>query len=268
MYSKKILKELLDFAENLAIKAGEILLNEQNKLKIVKFKDVQDIATSADIASEKYTIDAILKKFPKHSILSEEAGEINPGSEFRWVIDPLDGTKEYFRRIPLYNFSAALEYKSDTIISVVYRPTDENLYSGGKGLGMFLNKKPAAPSNINSLDKAFVYCYLPSFARNQDKYDEAWESLRKIGKKVYRLRSISDGNTALSWLASGSLEAYVNLSNAPKWHDIAPGLFLAKEAGAILSDSKGNKLENGNVATIIAVNNKYIHQELLTILNN
>ena len=224
MVSKNDLKQLLSFSVKLTRVAGLLLLKKQNKAKIVKFKDNKDIATSADMTSEKFIIESILKKFPSHGIISEESGEINNGSDFNWIIDPLDGTKEYIRRIPLWNVSIALEHKGKLIVSAINRPFEKRIYSAANGLGSFLNGMKIKVSAINKLKDSFVYCYLPSFHRQKENYDKAFESISKIGKVTYRLRSLADENTACCWLAQGGIEAYLNISNPPKWHDIAPGI--------------------------------------------
>src|SRR3989344_9199247 len=141
MSSKNELSDLLFFTRKIAIKAGQILLNEQKKVKIVEQKDLQDIATTADILSEKFIINSIQKKYPEHGIFSEEKGEIKKESDYHWVIDPLDGTKEFTRGIPLFNVSIVLEFKGELIVSSVYRPMDNSLYSAAKGVGSFLGNE-------------------------------------------------------------------------------------------------------------------------------
>jgi myo-inositol-1(or 4)-monophosphatase len=258
MHLNKIkVQKIKKFCEKLAQEAGKILLDYQNKYKIVNQKDIQDVATTADIASEEFIIKSILDKYPNHGIFSEEKGKINPKSEYKWVIDPLDGTKEYVRGIPLWNSSIALQYQTETIIACVYRPYENVMYSAGKNLGSFKNGEKIHVSDIRNVENSFVYCYMPSFKRNQDKYDWAFERLNNIGKKAYRLRAIADENTALCWLAQGGCEAYLNLSNPPKEHDIIPGLLIAKEAGAFNSK---------NEIPLVVVNNKDVYNEIYKIL--
>ncbi|HKB88666.1 MAG TPA: inositol monophosphatase family protein [Patescibacteria group bacterium] len=251
------LLELKSFAEKLAKDAGKILLTYQKTAKIVKYKDLQDVATTADLASEKFIIDSITKKFPTHSILSEEQGETDKNSDFEWIIDPLDGTKEYLRDIPLFNVSIALQYKEELVAAALYRPSENTLYSAAKELGAFKNGKKIKVSNKEKLEESFVYCYLPSFKRNQEKYDLAFDKLQKVGKKSYRLRALADENTALCWLAQGGIEAYLNLSNPPKKHDISTGILIAQEAGAVIDQ------ENHPV---VVTNNKKIYNELAKII--
>jgi len=245
------------FAGELVTKAGKILLESQSKATIVKYKDLQDIATTADLASEKFIIDSIAKKYPDHSILSEEQGETDKKSDFEWIIDPLDGTKEFIRNIPMWNCSIALQFKGETIASATYRPYEDSLFSAGKDLGSFHNDQKIHVSKVEKLEEAFIYCYLPSNKRNIDKYDWAFEKLKIIGKKAYRLRALSDENSALCWMAQGGSEAYVNLANPPKIHDIAPGLLIAKEAGAF------NAV---NTIPLVVANNESIYNQLVDII--
>lgn len=253
------LRDLKTFAEQLVLDAGEILLKEQKRVRVVKFKDRQDIATTADLASEKFIIDSIVKKYPNHSILSEEQGETKKKSDFRWVVDPLDGTKEFLRGIPLYNVSLSLEYAGELVVSALYRPQENTLYSSAIGIGSFFDRKTRiSVSAISRLEDAFVYCYLPSFNRRPDRYEKAFHELTLVGKKAYRLRALADENSALCWLAQGGIEAYLNLSNPPKWHDIAPGLLIAQEAGAMV------KTEND---TIIVANNQELYNQIMEVIN-
>lgn len=268
MLPKNDLTKLLYFSKDIIKNAGQIILENQGKVKIVKFKDRKDIATSADLASEKYIIESILKKYPDHGIISEEKGEINKGSEYRWIIDPLDGTKEYIRGIPLWNVSLALEFKNDLVISAVYRPYENKLYSAAKGMGSYLNSKIIKVSEIKDIKDSFVYCYLPSFHRQEENYESAFKKLTDIGKNVYRLRSLSDENTALCWLAHGGIEAYLNLSNPPKLHDIAPGILIAQEAGAYITSESGKKINLEYIENVIATNNKFINGGIINIILN
>lgn len=252
-------KKELEFCKKIASEAGNILFKGQDDIKIINQKDSQDIATNADISSEKYLIDKILKKYPNHGICSEEKGEINPKAEFKWIIDPLDGTKEYIRNLPMWNISIALQYRGETVVSVVSRPYENIIYSAGKGLGSFRNNDRLSVSKTDDIKNSFVYCYVPSYKRQQEKYDWAFDKLKQIGKKVYRLRTLSNGNTGLCWLSQGSFDAYINLTNPPKSHDILPGLFIAKEAGAY------NTVNN---IPLVITNNKKIYCQLMDIIKN
>ena len=250
--------KLRKLAEKIVKEAGNVLLQSRNNVQVVVKKDIQDILTTADLSSEKIIIDSILKKFPDHSIISEEAGYIKNKNEFVWIIDPLDGTKEYFRNIPLWNCSLCLMHEGNAVMSVVYRPQEEVLYCASLGDGSFRNNVPIHVSNKKSLTESICFCYIPSYKRERDKYEWAFSKLSEIGKKVYRLRSSSDINTSMCWVAQGGCEAYLNLSNPEKIHDIAPGLFIAKEAGAFNAINK---------TPLIVTCNKSIYNQIDKIIS-
>lgn len=263
---KLYLPKAQKFAEKLAVKAGNLLLDYAKKIRVLEWKDRLDIATNADLASEKIIIEAIEREYPDHSILSEEKGEINKKSSFRWIVDPLDGTKEYLRSIPLYNVSLSLEQNGNSLLAVIFRPTEKQLFSAIKSGGTFLNGKKVQVSTQNSLSDSFVYTYLPSFEGHELEFNAAWKKLARLAREVYRIRATSDLNVACAWLAQGGLEAFINLLNPPQPWDIKPGLFIAKEAGAQISDYFGQPLTN-NFDQGIVVSNGKIHQFLLEVLN-
>ena len=97
------LQKALDFSKKLVLKTGKILLDKQRTVKIKNYKDRQDIVTNIDLLAEKTIIEAIEEKYPTHNIFSEEKGLIDKKSQYTWIIDPLDGTKEYLRKIPNFN---------------------------------------------------------------------------------------------------------------------------------------------------------------------
>ena len=243
-------------AESLAKEAGLYVLRIQKSSNVVKHKDNQDICTTADLGSEKIILDGIRSKFPSHSILSEEAGLSKEKSNFRWIIDPLDGTKEYVRDIPQFNVSIAVEHNGELVVAAIYRPTDDTIYSASLDEGAYKNGVKIHVSNVSTLEDSFIYSYLPSYKRNPRDYDTSWNQLKVVGKNCYRLRSFADENTALCWLAQGGHEGYINLGNPPKWHDIAPGLFIAKSAGAYIPENLIEKIKNQEKCSIIITNNK------------
>jgi fructose-1,6-bisphosphatase/inositol monophosphatase family enzyme len=108
---------------------------------------------------------------------------------------------------------------------------------------------------------------MPSFFRNPKNYKESWDRLGKLGESVYRLRSLADENTMLCWLAQGGHEAYVNISNPPKWYDVAPGLFIAKEAGAYIPEIDMENIKNGACNSIIITNQDTIYHQIKSIVH-
>lgn len=251
------IKELQNFTEVLATKAGQILLTQQKYSPIVKYKDVQDIATTADIASEKFIIDSIEKNYPSHSIFSEERGEIDKKSEFRWIIDPLDGTKIFVRGLPLYNVSICVENNGKPIAGVIYFPVTSQLFSAGLKGGTSLNGSSIHVSDQIDLAKSFIGFYTPTKNRANINIGEGWKKLKAVSNHCYRLKGENSSNVSLCWLAQGGFESYLNLTNPPHYHDLVTGLFIAKEAGAII-DTENYPL--------VVCNNKKIYNAIIELL--
>jgi len=248
------------FSEEVAIRAGKLLLKQQTTATVVEQKDLQDVATTADISSEEFIITQIVKRYPKYSIYSEEHGEIDNSSLYRVIIDPLDNTKAFVRGIPLFNVSICLEHDGVPLAGSIYDPSANQIYSAGRGQGASENGNKIMVSNEKDLSKSYIGFYLPTMNRKFVEYDEGWEAVRKISEQCYRVRAEGSSNMALAWLSRGGLEAYLNLTNPPHHHDLVTGLLIAKEAGAVVKE-----FDNG---TFIVANNKYIFDSLTDIINS
>jgi myo-inositol-1(or 4)-monophosphatase len=258
--------KIREVLEQTAQKAGAYLVKNRPRVSVVQYKIREDIVTNIDLESEKIIIGILSAEFPHWNIFSEEAGRVDKGSDHTFVIDPIDGTKEYIRGLPLFNVSIALKHRDELIAAVVYRPAENVLYSGVMGLGAFNNSVKLSPSRVTALDKSFVYTYLPSFARHPDTFEQRWSTLGKIDRSIYRLRALADENTMCCWVAQGGCEAYVNISDAPKYWDIAPGICIAQAAGCRVTDKLGKPLNQSHVESVV-ISNGLIHKELLDIIN-
>jgi myo-inositol-1(or 4)-monophosphatase len=262
------LKKAKVIAEKIARQVGEFLLEKQNEVEILEFKDRQDILTNIDLQAERMILSVLEKAFPQHNILSEEKGVINRKSSFTWIIDPLDCTKEYIRGIPLYNTSIALEKDNEPILGIVYRPCGDDLFSGAKGLGVFQNKRPILLSSQVKLTNSFVYAYLPNYKTDPKMFSWAWKKLSLIGRHCYRIRGIVDENSAMCWVANGACEAFINFGNptTKRW-DVAAGMAILKEAGGRFTNLKGRRIENRDLNQGLVVSNGKIHEQLIKILS-
>jgi fructose-1,6-bisphosphatase/inositol monophosphatase family enzyme len=132
------LHEHLDFAIKLAKKAGKLLIDMQTRPEIISNIDVEGkgLITKADIASDKFLIEEIKQNFPRHSILTEETGLIT-GNEYKWIIDPLDGTNNYARGSREFSVSIGLKYRDRRIVGVVFAPALDDLYYTSFGEGAY-----------------------------------------------------------------------------------------------------------------------------------
>lgn len=255
------------FAEEIVTKAGKLQQDFGDKIEIAAHKDREDVVTNADLACEELIISAIEKQYPEHNLISEERGRIDKNSKYTWVIDPLDGTKQYVCGIPLYCPALVLQENGEDILAAIYQPTSNQLFSAIKGGGALLNGKRIQVSPQINLGNSFICAHPPFFDGKMVKeHDLAWYKIAQLSKHTYRVRALPNINLGLCWLGMGGWDGFINLLNVPKSWDVEPGLFIAKEAGAKATDLAGQPLTN-NFKNGIIVSNGKIHQELLEVLN-
>ena len=251
MEKSKELKTAISAAEE----AGKILLERLGKAKEVEGKG--HFLTEADLESEKAIIAAVEKGFPGYNIVSEEAGEKAKGSDRTWIVDPLDGSRNYFRNFPVFTVSIALASREDLILGVVFDPSAKRLYYAEKGKGAFLNGERIAVSREKDLGKAVVSFDYGGLEK------AALEELGKIAGKTFRVRNLGNGSLGLCYLAQGGYDAYA-CAYQTKLVDIAAGIAIAREAGATVTDKKGGKPNLFESREIVA-SNGLLHKELLKV---
>ncbi|MBI4973099.1 inositol monophosphatase [Candidatus Roizmanbacteria bacterium] len=259
------------FAERTVRSAGAILKSFKENYHIKKTKDrlLVDIATDADYASEKFIIDQIKLHYPEHSILTEETPDLLQKSDFQWIIDPLDGTKEFIRHMPYYYVLLALEYKGKLVCGVGYQPEVDRLFSSGYQKIPQVNGKDVTISSQGDLSKSFVYLSLPKNQMPDDELDHYVEFFKMLKKKVYRIRSSAWDVEGLYNVAFGAGEGFVTATSkkhiGPKWWDIAPGMLMVEAAGGKVTDFHGNPIRKHDISHGIIASNGKIHEALLNL---
>jgi myo-inositol-1(or 4)-monophosphatase len=251
----------LDVAVKAAQEAGKILVKHFESRGGAKVKKGEaDFVTEADHASEKAIISAIKGEFPGHSILAEESGNEDNSSEYRWIIDPLDGTKNFVWGIPIWAIGIALERKGQVIAAVSYAPYTGELFTAEKGKGAFLNGK-----RIHVSDRKFPDCMVAfggSWAYEKEQlvkrnflpvFEKFFSYYRIMGSAVYAMASI----------AAGNLDAYPCFSEKP-W-DAASGILLVQEAGGVVTDIYGNP-PTANSKHFIFANSRSTYEEIRKVL--
>lgn len=241
--------------------AGEIRRYYNGSFAISNKEGINNLVTEADHAAEKAILAEIKKEFPDHFILSEETGEIVTDSEYKWIIDPIDGTVNFANGIPLCCVSIALEHKGTMIMAAVYAPILNEMYVAELGKGATLNDKKIQVSNKQELMKSclvtgFPYTYLDS----PNGPLQVFEKLIRCGIPVRRLGSAA---IDLCWVAAGRFDGFYEHKLAA-W-DSAAGFLIVKEAGGKVSDFKGNDFSPYQ-PHIIATNGK-IHNHLQAVVN-
>lgn len=259
--SKSALSKYLIFARKTALKAGEILRDGFNKGKNIKYKGVIDPVTKYDLITEQYIINQIKKCFPSHSILSEEGSDIDNSSQFKWVIDPLDGTVNYAHRFPVYSVSIALQFNNKSIIGVVYDPERDEIYSAALGNGSFLNKKRISVSREKNLKRSLLATGF-AYNINSAKKNNLGSFARMI-KQSQAVRRLGSAAIDLCWMACGRLDGFWEYYLHP-W-DTAAAIIIVEEAGGRVSQINGGKYSifDDNILT----SNRLIHNQMIKALN-
>jgi len=262
----KFYLQLQKDAERFALEAMDILASMQGQETLAVQKDEIDESTSADLAAEKCIIDHIKEKYPTHGIYSEEIGEIKGTEPYRWVIDPLDQTKEYIRGLNEYNCLIAVEYDGEVIAGVTHQHGIDTLYTGSKGNGVTCNGTLAHVSIQTDFSNSFIGFNLPNKKLGQEEIKKDLSILSTLVNSVYRVRPFWDQAKVMGWVARGILDGNVAPPHVYKWHDIASSIILVQEAGGTVTDWLGNEVtEESSKNGVIASNGKF-HDELLKIV--
>ena len=242
-----------------AVETGAKVIQEyfQGEFSISNKEGVNNLVTEADHASERAIFEVIKKEFPAHFILSEEAGEIVMDSNYKWIIDPIDGTVNFAHGIPICCVSIGLEQDGEMIMGAVFNPFINEFYFAQKGYGASLNDKKINVSEETEVSKSclvtgFPYTYL-------DQPNGPLEVFSRLIRKGVPVRRLGSAAMDLCWVAAGRFDGFYE-HKLQAW-DSAAGFLIVEEAGGRVSDFKGNKYSPYQ-PHIVATNGK-IHDELL-----
>jgi myo-inositol-1(or 4)-monophosphatase len=247
-----------------ATEAGAKVMSEyfQGSFKISNKEGINNLVTEADHGSEKAIFEVIKKDFPDHYILSEEAGAIAMDSEYKWIIDPIDGTVNFAHGIPICCVSIALEYLGEMIMGAVYNPFNHEFYFAQKGFGASLNQKAIRVSEETTVIKSclvtgFPYTYL-------DLPNGPLDVFARMIRKGVPVRRLGSAAMDLCWVAAGRFDGFYE-HKLQAW-DSAAGSLIVEEAGGRVTDFKGQPYSPYQ-PHIVASNGK-IHEELLAWIDD
>ena len=226
----------MDVALQATRTAGEIIRNGWDSDRQITFKGRSDIVTDIDVAAEKAVLEILTGAFPDFGILAEESQPVAGASPYRWVVDPLDGTRNYAHSIPHFCTIVALAKGDDIIAGVVYDPVREETFTASRGEGAFLNGSPISVSRTAELSRCLLSCDLGYV---DEKAGLALDMLRSLWPGMYSVRLMGSAGLGVAYAASGRVDLFFHHSLSP-W-DIAAGLILAKEAGGRIVDRQGNE---------------------------
>lgn len=246
-----------------AVQAGGAQMQHyfNGRFTISSKSNVNDLVTEADHAAEKAIIETIQTNYPDHFILSEETGEVKSASEYKWIIDPIDGTINFANGIPICCVSIGLEKAGEIIMGAVYNPFMNELFVAEKGMGATLNNQKIKVSTKTSVGNSclvtgFPYTYI-------DVENGPLEIFSTLIKKAIPVRRLGSAAIDLCWVAAGRFDGYFE-HHLQTW-DSAAGFLMVMEAGGKVTDYSGK--EFSVYQKQILATNGLIHEELREIIN-
>ena len=241
--------------------AGDVILRHYGNVRKIEYKSTEfDVVTDADKESESTIIDIIRSNFSDHDILAEEkTGDVSGESEYRWIIDPIDGTTNFAHSMPIFSVSIGVEYKNQIIMGGIYSPINRELFFAERGEGAWLNEKSISVSNISELNKSLLVTGFPYDRSRIEHIIKYFSDILTHSHGVLRLGSAA---LDLCYVACGRLEGFWEFHLNP-W-DTAAGYLIVKEAGGRCTDFHGN--EYSPYTRQILATNARIHDQLLDFL--
>jgi myo-inositol-1(or 4)-monophosphatase len=222
----------------------------------VEYKGEADLVTVADRKSELLIRERLCERWPSFDILGEEGGLQDTGSDYRWYVDPLDGTTNFAHGFPVFCVSMGLEYKGERIAGVVYDPTRDELFAAERGGGAFLNQQPIRVSKVAKLAECLVATGFPSHKRHKNPNIFFYH---QITLHTHGVRRAGSAALDLCYVACGRLDGFWEFNLNP-W-DTAAGVLMVQEAGGKVSDFKGGPFQLDSRETLAS--NGLVHQALL-----
>jgi myo-inositol-1(or 4)-monophosphatase len=233
-----------------ARKAGELIARATENIDHIEVesKGANDYVSEVDLAAEREIIYHLTRAYPDHAFLAEEGGiSGNPDSEYRWIIDPLDGTTNFIRGIPHFAVSIACEYRGKIEHAVVLDPIRREEFLASRGRGAQLNGRRIRVSKLTSLENALLGTGIPFRERQAGHLPAYSRSLEILAGSCAGIRRAGAAALDLAYVAAGRLDAFWEIGLAP-W-DIAAGSLLVREAGGLIADLNGGQdyMESGHV---------------------
>lgn len=249
----------LEAARRTAAEAGELLRGFYSRSGEVRFKGETNLVTDADTASQDLIYDRLSRAFPGHDFLAEEGLERLSGADFRWIVDPLDGTTNFAHRLPVFCVSIGLEHRGAPVCGVVFNPMSGEMFWAERGGGAFLDGRPVRVSVIPELGKALVATGFP--------YDLRTTRTNIVPHEMFLLRAQAVrrcGSAAIDLcsVACGRFDGFWEFQLNP-W-DTAAGAVIVAEAGGRVTDFRGRPVDIYHPEVLAS--NGLIHEAMLEVL--
>lgn len=254
---------LLNFAIQTARDAGRVLAEKFGRVTVRHKGDI-DLVTDADLAAERLIVERVRSHYPRHAILAEEAGEIiaigGQQADYKWIVDPLDGTTNYAHGYPVFCVSIALEHEGQIVVGVVYDPLRDEMFAAARGEGATLNGRRMRVSDVGELNRALVCTGFPYDVRSRTEFARHFANFIMSAQSVRR-----DGAAALdlAYVAAGRFDGFWEEGLRP-W-DVAAGALLIEEAGGRVTRYDGSPFRVYNPPVIAS--NGLVHEAMMEVLH-
>ncbi len=237
--------------------AGDIIMAHFHGEKRISYKEGRsNIVTDVDVLAEEKILALLQQEYPHFSIMTEESEDIAGDSPYTWIIDPIDGTRNYAYGIPHFCVALALARGEELLLGISYDPVRGELFRAEKGQGAFLNDSPIAVSTRTSLGESLV-----GFDMGYDAEigQEILGVASALWPRVVSVRVMGSAALGLAYVASGRLDMYFHLALYP-W-DLAGGILLVSEAGGVVTELDGQPV--GIQSKSVIATNRDIHQDFM-----
>lgn len=253
-------KSAIDVAREAALLAGEIMQDRFEKVKEISYKGPGDVVTDVDREVEAEVFSFLASEYPYMNLVGEESSpNLRADKGYAWIVDPIDGTRNYACGIPLYSTVVGLAYEGTVLVGVNYDPNRDELFAAERGKGAFLNSKRVQVSEPVSLEECIIGLDL-SYGDVRSKYalemvaNTVWPNMRTA-------RMIGSSALGLSYVAAGRTDLYFHTGLKP-WDQVA-GLLLVEEAGGVTTDRMGRSAtlySDGIIASSREIHAEFMHR--------
>ena len=245
-----------DVAREATLKAGEILMDRFHKVKEVSFKGRGNIVTNVDVEVEHEVLALLAAEFPDAALLGEESANVRADEGLVWIVDPLDGTRNYASGIPIFSTVVGLALNGEVLVGVNYDPNRNDMFEAERGKGAFLNGTRINVSEATAIADGILGMDL---SYNNDGAINGMDVIHEIWPDMQTARIIGSAAMGISYAAAGLTDLYFH-HQLESWDQVA-GLLLVEEAGGIVTDRTGKRA--GLYSDGLVASNKTLHAEFM-----
>lgn len=253
---------MLQLAVDAALEAGRFLRMNIGKIKQIEHKqgEERNLVTEIDKKAEQLIIDRIKKRYPQHDFLGEESGSHKAASDYKWIIDPLDGTTNFTHGLPIFCTSLALEHKGEILLGAIYDPNSDELFTAERNKGAYLNNRRIHVSQATRLMESLIVTGFP-YDIKENPYN-AVQHFSNVLIECQAVRRLGSAALDLSYVACGRFDGFWEVALNP-W-DMAAGVLFVQEAGGKFTNFKG--FPSDIYTPNVLATNGLIHNQLVEVL--